>query len=275
MQRYDLKSRQFASYLPGISAEGLDFSRDGYWVAYVAYPEGSLWVSNIDGTQRTQLTFPPMRVSLPRWAPDGKRIAFASTVPSRPSNIYLISAEGGNAEQLTAGQLEQGDVGWSADGNRLVFGDSGFLSISENSVIHLLDLRTHQTSVLPGSQGLYSPRWSPDGQYIAALVDFHNTDYSAVKLFDFTTQKWSELAKVPMDYSYLNWSRDSRYIYFDANSAFYRVRISDHKLEPLVSLKNLRRAGPDEWTGLAPDDSPLLLRDVGTEEIYALDWQAP
>jgi hypothetical protein len=26
---------------------------------------------------------------------------------------------------------------------------------------------------------------------------------------------------------------------------------------------------------MAPDDSPLLLRDTGTQEIYALDWQAP
>jgi len=26
---------------------------------------------------------------------------------------------------------------------------------------------------------------------------------------------------------------------------------------------------------LAPDDSPFLLRDTGTQEIYALDWEAP
>jgi hypothetical protein len=26
---------------------------------------------------------------------------------------------------------------------------------------------------------------------------------------------------------------------------------------------------------MAPDDSPLLLRDTGTQEIYALDWQVP
>ena len=31
----------------------------------------------------------------------------------------------------------------------------------------------------------------------------------------------------------------------------------------------------DDWTGLAPDDSPLVLRDIGTQEIYALDWAAP
>jgi hypothetical protein len=30
-----------------------------------------------------------------------------------------------------------------------------------------------------------------------------------------------------------------------------------------------------KWTGLAGDDSPLVLRDTGIEEIYALDWEAP
>ncbi len=269
LQHYDPKTGQFGSYLAGISAEGLDFSRDGQWVVYVTYPECNLWRSKVDGTQRTQLTFPPMRAFLPRWAPDGKRIAFAGAVPGSPTNIYLTSAEGGSPEQLTSGQLDQGDVGWSADGNRLVFGYTSFFA--RNSVIHLLDLRTHQTSELPGSKRLFSPRWSPDGQYIAAI----NAD-NHLLFFDFRTQQWTELAKLPIGYP--SWSRDSKYIYFDIGGdtpAFYRVRISDRKLEPLVSLKNLRRAGPDEWTGLAPGDSPLLLRDVGTEEIYALDWEAP
>ena len=29
------------------------------------------------------------------------------------------------------------------------------------------------------------------------------------------------------------------------------------------------------WTGLGPDDTPLLVRDISSQEIYALDWQAP
>jgi hypothetical protein len=29
------------------------------------------------------------------------------------------------------------------------------------------------------------------------------------------------------------------------------------------------------WVGLAPDDSPLLLRDTGSQDIYALDWESP
>ena len=75
-------------------------------------------------------------------------------------------------------------------------------------------------------------------------------------------------------------SQDGRYIYFDSfgrETAFFRVLINDHKLEHLVSLKNIRRTSGNyvAWSGLAPDDSPLVLRDIGTQEIYALDWEAP
>ena len=97
-------------------------------------------------------------------------------------------------------------------------------------------------------------------------------------LFDFGTRKWAALAGI--NTAYPNWSRDGKYIYFrtfGSDPALYRVRISDHKLEKIVSLKGIRLtigvAGT--WCGLAPDDSPLVLRDVGSQEIYALDLQLP
>ncbi len=82
--RYDLSTRRFTSFLSGISAEGLDFSRDGAWITYTSYPEGTLWRSRINGSDRLQLTFPPMRVLLPRWSPDRKQIAFMGSPPSGP-----------------------------------------------------------------------------------------------------------------------------------------------------------------------------------------------
>ena len=60
-------------------------------------------------------------------------------------------------------------------------------------------------------------------------------------------------------------------------TALYRVRISDHKLEKIASLKGIRLTigAFGTWCGLGPDDSPLVLRDVGTQEIYAPDLQLP
>jgi eukaryotic-like serine/threonine-protein kinase len=271
LSRLDSKTQQFVPYLSGLSIEGLDFSRDGEWVAYVTFPEGSLWRSKIDGSQPTQLTFPPMQVFLPSWSPDGKRIAFAATLPGKPESIYLIPAEGGQAVQVTKDQNNV-DVGWSQDGNQLVFGDLSTPLGSAPRGIHLLSLTTHERSTLPGSEDMFSPRWSPDGSHIAAIT----IDSASLRLYDVATQKWVELAKLGIGFP--SWSRDSKYVYFDSvgdSPAFYRVRVSDRKLDRLVSLTNIRRVGTYQWTGLAPDDSPLLLRDVGREEIYALDWQAP
>jgi len=67
--RYDVKLHAFVPYLGGISAEFLDFFKDGQWVAYVAYPQGTLWRSRIDGSEALQLTFPPVSVVYPRWCP--------------------------------------------------------------------------------------------------------------------------------------------------------------------------------------------------------------
>ncbi len=275
--QYDSKTRQFVPYLSGISADGLAFSRDANWVAYVTLPDGVLWRSRADGSQRLQLSFPPMQALLPRWSPDGKRIAYMAVAPGKPWKIYLVPAEGGSAQQLMPGERNEADANWSPDGNSLVFGRAPWLEggTSGSVAIHVLDLRTHQVSSLRDSEGLYGPRWSPDGRYICA----NTTDNSKLLLFDLSTQKWVELAV--MVASFPSWSRDGRYIYFDSSygddPALLRVRISDRKLERLVSLKDFRRTGNlfALWFGLAPDDSPLVVRDVGTTDIYALDWDAP
>ncbi len=270
LARYDTKTQQWGSYLSGISAQHLDFSRDGAWVVYVTYPENNLWRSKVDGSQPLQLTYPPMQAGLPRWSPDGKKIAFTARVPGKLGKAYLISAEGGTAQQLTPEARTESNPGWSSDGKTLVFDDF------EAKTIHLLDLSTRQVSKLPGSEGLFSPRWSPDGRYIAAIVA---VSQGKLMLFDRTTQKWMELSQLPA--SWPQWSRDGKYIYFTSVSqndrALLRVRIGDRKIERLADLKNFRLAigHHGAWLGWTPDDSPLALRDLGSQDIYALVWQAP
>jgi WD40 repeat protein len=266
---YDSKSRQFVPYLSGISAEGVDFSRNGEWMAYVTFPEGTLWRSKVDGSQRLQLSFRPMFAALPRWSPDGKWIAFVAGEPGKPYKVHLVSADGGSVQQLTTEERNECDPTWSADGNSLVFGRLlPFYAGTGTVALDSLDLRTKQISTLRGSEGLGTPSYSPDGRYIAAVT----ADAKKLMLFDFSTQNWTELVKVNATYiGYINWSREGKYIYF-LSDRISRVRISDRTTEQVVSLDNIRLGGSwGPWVfRLTPDDSPLVVRDIGTQEIYAL-----
>jgi Tol biopolymer transport system component len=272
LARCDVRSGELVPYLGGISADTVDFSRDGKWMTYVAHPEGTLWRSKLDGSERLQLTFPPMIVYLPRWSPDAKQIAFQGATSGKPWVMYLVSSEGGGLQEVAKGL---GDVGWTADGKSLVYSELPMLVQGGGGgkpAIHLMDLKTRQVSTLPDSEGLYSPRPSPDGRYIAAI----RSGPEVLLVFDLAAQKWIDLTTVGVGFP--SWSHDSKYVYFDTweGNALYRVRVSDRKLERLASLKGVRRTGVVfNWSGLAPDDSFLVLRDIGTQEIYALDWEAP
>jgi hypothetical protein len=75
----------------------------------------------------------------------------------------------------------------------------------------------------------------------------------------------------------LAWSRDSQYVYFHTGTpdlGLYRVRIVGKKVEHMVSLKG-SAAMHDDWVGVAPDGSPLIMRDTRIDEVYALDVQWP
>ena len=166
LMRYDQQRRAWARYLSGISAADLDFSRDGEWVTYTLVPEGTLWRSRVDGSERLQLTIPPLRTSMPRWSPDGKNIVFVGLKPGGAWTIYLLPADGGTPEALVPDNHLQQDPNWSLDGTRIVYGEGNF----SPTAIHVFDLRSHRVSDLPESKGLFSPRWSPDGRFIVAMT---------------------------------------------------------------------------------------------------------
>jgi len=269
--RYDLNSGQFAPFLGGISAEFVAFSKDGQWAAYVSYPGATLWRSKTDGSERLQLTYPPAYAGFPRWSPDGTKIVFYETFPDKPARIYEVPREGGNPRQLMPDSPDaQVDPHWSPDGNRIVFGGNGG---DPASSIRILDLATHQISMLPGSEGMFSPSWSPDGRYISAL----SADVKRLMLFDFQSQKWTGLATGSLGFA--NWTKDGQYLQLFEQSptwAVIKIRVSDGKRETVLDLKNVPLTG--RWghsMTLAPDDSPLLLRDAGTQDVYALDWEEP
>ena len=271
LSRYNSQSGRYEPFLGGISAEYVSFSPDGQWIVYVTYPDQVLWRSKVDGSQRLQLTYQPAHPFNPRWSPDGKAITFYDARSSRDPKIYTVSPEGGSPRPLLPDDPSpQADPNWSPDGSKIIFsGTSGDPSQS----IRILDLATHRVTTLPGSKGMFSPRWSPDGRYIPAL----NSDITKLLIFDFQTQKWTELAKGSPGWP--GFTKDGQYLYFGDGSgtgALMRVRMSDLHVERVADLKNVVTVGQyGSWLAPTPDGSFMLLRDAGTTDVYSLDWEEP
>ncbi len=273
--RYDGKLRQWLPFLGGLSAHDLDFSRDGRWLCYVSLLDGSLWRSRSDGSERLQLTFPPFQAALPRWSPDGSQIAFVDLEPGKPFRIYLLPASGGTPRQLLPENQNGVEATWSPDGDQIAIGRGS----GSNAVdIRMIDLRTGQVTTIPGSEGLFSPRWSPNGRYLAAL----SGDSHQLLFFDFRTQKWTPRVAIPDGIiGYPVWSADSKYLYFDrlfnAQPSFQRVQVGGAQPETIANFKDMRLYFGvfGVWTGIAPDNSPLVTLDASNQEIYALDIDLP
>jgi Tol biopolymer transport system component len=273
--KYDGASKKFVPLLSNVSATDLDFSADGKWATYVAVPDATLWRCRADGSDRRQLTTAPDRTALPRWSPDGNQIAYVSMQLGKPWKISTISRDGGTPQDVLVESHGQIDANWSRDGSQIMF---GYLRVEGGGNIRIVTLGTHEVKTVPGSDGLFSPRWSPDGRYIAAL----SIDNTKVMLFDYKTQKWSTwLEEAAGAVSYPVWSPDSKYIYFDDlvtdEESIRRVKVGSRRTERVLKLEGIERyPGPfGLWSGRMADGSSMFVRDRSSQEVYQLGVVLP
>lgn len=265
--RYDARKKDFEPFLVGLSADHLDFTHDGQWVTYVAYPEGTLWRARSDGTQALQLTFAPLRTSQPRWSPDGKKILFVGTVPGGLPKIYTISPEGGNAEPVYEESHGQGGASWSPDGETIYYGRAPDTEAADLA-LYRFNVRTGQADKIAGTEGFFSPACSPDGSTLAALSQGTNRRLVLVNLQTGNHVQLNGRSDYPI------WSADGQYVYFNrvlgGEPAIFRVHVADGKEEKVVDVHFPTTGIYGVWSGLAPDGSPIILRAKGETDVYAL-----
>jgi Tol biopolymer transport system component len=207
-----------------------------------------------------------------KWSPDNKRLALMAEEPGMPWKLYLIDAEGGKPTPLLNEDRNEADPDWSADGQEIVFGRlPDRMDSRQPKAIYLVNLQTHQVTEIPGSTGLFSPRLSPDGRYIAAI----RLDQKALLLFDRAQQRWTTLtthgAGDPI------WSHDGRFLYFqdflEAGKPIYRIAVPAGQVEEVATIGNLGPIAATDYRliGLAHGDLPMVSAHTSTVNLYAVD----
>jgi Tol biopolymer transport system component/DNA-binding winged helix-turn-helix (wHTH) protein len=272
--RYDRSASIFVPSGTGLSiARRVEFSRDGAWTAWIRQDDDSLWRSRGDGSARLQLTGRPMQVFMMHWSPDGRQLVLMGRQPGKPWKVYTMDTDGGHLQEVLNEERSEADPDWSPDGKMLVFGRLPDLmaEASQPKAIYLVELATKAMTKLPGSDGLFSPRWSADGKYIAAL----SIDQKKLMLFDVAAKTWRVIADGNI--ADPNWSHDDSAIFFhdfaQADQPIYKVTLKTGRTDRVADLHDLRSASVVDYrfAGLAPGDVPLVSARMSAANIYAAE----
>ena len=241
-----------AAFNPKISPDG---KRVVYEVQKTNWEENAfernLWIGEIANGEAHALTTAKKSSTNPEWSPDGKWIAFLSDRPGQiagtaegKKQLYVISADGGEAQQVTKLEGDVSDFEWAPDSKRIAFSTSDPESkamkdrkekYGDYSVVHSDYQMTHLwiTEFANGSAVPAEPKrltegdkfsvgdfsWSPDGMRIAFsaqrdpdLISIGTADLYVVNVSDKTLKK---IVSTPGPDGNPKWSPDGKKIAFN------------------------------------------------------------
>jgi len=257
----------------GLPLSKVAYSRDGRMMAATVRDSGgnALWRISADGKEKQQLTSGPLEIFMADYSPDGQRIEFMGRLPDQPWKISWISASGGAVHEISSDVANQGDPSWSPDGQSILYGQPPQY-MSETGAprdLYIYDFRTGKSSKLPGSTGLFSPRWSPDGHYVAAMA----LDHRSLIVLDLKHGGRKTLEREIVMHPF--WSQDSAWVYFNSGEpmTLWRYRVSDRHLEQVTMNIDARRCTPWMALGMRPDGALHVTCVHMNRDIYALEWK--
>jgi dipeptidyl aminopeptidase/acylaminoacyl peptidase len=185
-------------------------------------PESEIWVMNIDGSGKRQLTFNDASDGgVATWSPDGTKIAFKSSRgsanPDRPNNeIYVMNADGTDQHNITNHPAEEVLPDWSPDGKKIAFvSDRG----GDFAIYTMAPDGSNVQKLTDNSLYAANPKWSPDGKRILFADGFCHRPckYTASDLWVMNADGKSpkQLTNSAVNELPGDWSRDMKYAVVD------------------------------------------------------------
>jgi len=264
------------------------FSPDGTRIAFTSDRGGgdNIWTMDIDGENKKQVTKETFRLlNNPTWSPDGQFIAarkhFTTSRSLGVGEIWLYHTSGGSGVQLVkkpseAHQKELGEPMFSADGQYIYYSQNitpGPIfeyaqdSNSELFQIKRYDMETGEIDTAAGGAGgAVRPAPSPDGKYLAfvkrvrakSMLFLKDLESGAERMiFDHLDQDMQETWGVQGMYPNMDWSPDSKTIYFWAKGLIHSVDIADDNVAHIdFKVKDTRTVmkAPRPSVEVAPEE---------------------
>jgi len=271
----DPRTKKLAPILPEVRPFVAAFSGDGSSLFFIE--NGRLWRSRPDGNERRALGSglpPALALAL---SPNGEQVAVVAQQVGMPWRIFVTAASGGVATEATSMDGNFTEPDWAPDGASLIATrDDAKNPAGPSEGIYRIDLAAHGAIKLPGSQGLRSPRLSPDGRRVIALT----SDQRHVMEFNTRTSAWSEIAGGNLA-SDPHWSSDGESVYFQdllaEGQPIYRLRLRDLHREIAFNFDEQLRADAMRCglVGMTRDGRFIVTVDRSGADIYALDLNLP
>ncbi|MGA8735264.1 MAG: protein kinase [Terriglobales bacterium] len=163
---YDLHTKTSTDIVADLATQPT-LSPDGKRVVYVTQPDVShseLWVSDVDGSNKTRITSSKNALSTGDWSPDSTQLTFTNTVRDADEN-FVVNADGSHLRQLPHSLGNSESIAWTRTGKDLYV--TGIQHRQNPTALQTWRLSPDGSSAEPFSEGCgFAMDSSPDGKYL-------------------------------------------------------------------------------------------------------------